>query len=467
QRRRPRGDAGHRLRARREEPLAGAARARDGQRRQHDQPRRLAALHARRRPVGPPVESVLRARRERPLLRPRARRARPGRQPCEPRHRHRRRGRRRPSRLRGGQPVGRCVLLPQHLPALRRRPGAGPAAAGRSSGLGALPPGGGGRGERAVARRPPVGRAGGRRQRPLGQAGADAPLRAGRARRGNTTRGRAAMARRGGAGAGRDPAPRPGVAPHRSRQRGHEKRGAAMKDVRLTALRRFAIAITVLNLLGHFVLGFEQAWATPIVSLLAAYSTEIALELLDAWRAGRRPRFLGGARAFVDFLLSAHISGLAVAMLLYANDRLLPIAFAAVTAIGSKYLFRVAVGSEGHSRHVFNPSNLGITATLLAFPWVGIAQPYMFTENLSRAASWLLPAVIVCTGSFLNAKLTRRIPLILAWLGAFVLQAAVRHFVLGNLFWPSLNPMTGVAFVLFTFYMVTDPATTPVTARGQ
>jgi len=240
-----------------------------------------------------------------------------------------------------------------------------------------------------------------------------------------------------------------------------------MKDVRLTALRRFAIAITVLNLLGHFVLGFEQAWATPIVSLLAAYSTEIALELLDAWRAGRRPRFLGGARAFVDFLLSAHISGLAVAMLLYANDRLLPIAFAAVTAIGSKYLFRVAVGSEGHSRHVFNPSNLGITATLLAFPWVGIAQPYMFTENLSRAASWLLPAVIVCTGSFLNAKLTRRIPLILAWLGAFVLQAAVRHFVLGNLFWPSLNPMTGVAFVLFTFYMVTDPATTPVTARGQ
>jgi len=235
----------------------------------------------------------------------------------------------------------------------------------------------------------------------------------------------------------------------------------------LTALRRFAIAITALNLLGHFVLGFEQAWATPIVSLLAAYSTEIVLEILDAWRAGRRPRFLGGGRAFLDFLLSAHISGLAVAMLLYANDRLLPIAFAAVTAIGSKYLFRVAVGTERHSRHIFNPSHLGITATLLAFPWVGIAQPYMFTENLSTAASWLLPAAIVCTGSFLNSKLTRRMPLILAWLSAFVLQAAVRHFVFGNLFWPSLNPMTGVAFVLFTFYMVTDPATTPVTARGQ
>jgi Na+-translocating ferredoxin:NAD+ oxidoreductase RnfD subunit len=240
-----------------------------------------------------------------------------------------------------------------------------------------------------------------------------------------------------------------------------------MKDMRLAALRRFAAAITALNLLGHFVLGFEQAWAAPIVSLLAAYSTEIALELIESWRLGRRPRFLGGGTAFVDFLLSAHISGLAVAMLLYANDRLLPIAFAAVTAIGSKYLFRVAVGTSGHSRHVFNPSNLGITATLLAFPWVGIAQPYMFTENLSLAASWLLPAAIVCTGSLLNAKLTKRVPLILGWLCAFVLQAAVRHFVFGNLFWPSLNPMTGVAFILFTFYMVTDPATTPGTAAGQ
>ena len=32
---------------------------------------------------------------------------------------------------------------------------------------------------------------------------------------------------------------------------------------------------------------------------------------------------------------------------------------------------------------------------------------------------------------------------------------------------PKLLPMTGVAFVLFTFYMVTDPATTPVRPRNQ
>ena len=240
---------------------------------------------------------------------------------------------------------------------------------------------------------------------------------------------------------------------------------AEQKDMRLGALRRFATAITVLNVLGHTVLGFEQSLATPVTAVLVAYATEILLELIEAWRLGRQPRFLGGGTAFVDFLLSAHITGLAVSMLLYANERLLPVAFAAAVAIGSKYLFRV--GTNGARRHFFNPSNLGITATLLAFPWVGIAQPYMFTENLSGAGDWVLPVIIIFSGSFLNTKFTRRIPLILAWLGGFVLQATLRHFAFGNLFLPSLNPMTGVAFLLFTFYMVTDPATTPSTRRGQ
>lgn len=237
------------------------------------------------------------------------------------------------------------------------------------------------------------------------------------------------------------------------------------KDMRLAALRRFATAITILNILGHTVLGFEQSLAQPLVALFTAYATEILFELLQARRERRQPRFLAGGTAPVDFLLSAHISGLAVAMLLYANDALLPVAFAAAMAITSKYLFRVGV--NGGSRHFFNPSNLGITATLIAFPWVGIAQPYMFTENLGAAGDWILPAIIVCSGSFLNTVFTKRVPLILAWAGTFVAQAAVRHLALDHSFPAALNPMTGVAFLLFTFYMVTDPATTPVTARGQ
>lgn len=237
------------------------------------------------------------------------------------------------------------------------------------------------------------------------------------------------------------------------------------KDMRLAALRRFAAAITILNVLGHTVLGFEQSWATPVVGVLSAYLAEILFEVVDSRLKARRPRFLAGGTAPIDFLLSAHISGLAVSMLLYSNERLFPVAFAAVTAIGSKYIFRAGV--NGHTRHFFNPSNLGITATLVCFPWVGIAQPYMFTENLAGAGDYILPLIIIGSGSFLNAKLTKRIPLILSWLGFFVAQAAVRNLLFGTFFLPSLNPMTGVAFLLFTFYMVTDPATTPSTVRGQ
>ena len=238
-----------------------------------------------------------------------------------------------------------------------------------------------------------------------------------------------------------------------------------MQDLRLAALRRFAVAMTVLNIVGHTVLGFEPPIAQPLLALAAAYGMELLLELLDARAQRRRPRFLGGPVTLVNFLLSAHITGLACAMLLYANGRVLPVMFAAAAAIGSKALFRVTM--ERGSRHFLNPSNFGITLTLLLFPWVGIAPPYQFTENIASWADWALPALFIVVGSFLNARFTRKIPVVLAWVTGFALQAMVRSAVHGTPLAAALMPMTGVAFLLFTFYMVTDPATTPVPWRHQ
>jgi Na+-translocating ferredoxin:NAD+ oxidoreductase RnfD subunit len=202
-----------------------------------------------------------------------------------------------------------------------------------------------------------------------------------------------------------------------------------------------------------------------LVALAAAYATEIVLELVDAKARGRALRFAGGGESLVDFLLSAHITGLAVAMLLYANQRLWPIAFAASFAIASKSALRLPV--NGVVRHVFNPSNLGIATTLLLFPSVGIAPPYMFTENLGPRGDWILPGVIICLGSFLNTRFTHRLPLIAAWLSGFVVQACLRHAIFGTQLAGAFMPMSGLAFLLFTFYMVTDPATTPSRPRAQ
>lgn len=239
----------------------------------------------------------------------------------------------------------------------------------------------------------------------------------------------------------------------------------APRDLRLPALRRFAIAITVLNLLGHTVLGFEQSWAQPLVALAAAYASELLLAALEARRQGRPAPWAGGRQRLLDALLAPHITGLAVSMLTYANDRLAPVAFASAAAIATKFVLRVPVGAR--SRHFLNPSNAGITLTLLVFPWVGIAQPYQFTEKLGAIGDVVLPALIVCSGSFLNTVFTRRIVLVGAWLGGFAAQALLRAFLFGTPPEAGLVPMTGVAFLLFTFYMVTDPATTPDDRRGQ
>ena len=235
--------------------------------------------------------------------------------------------------------------------------------------------------------------------------------------------------------------------------------------IRLGGLRRFAIAISILNILGHTVLGFEQSWAQPLVALATAYSLELLFEVLNCWSAGRKPAFTGGLRNFVDFLLPAHISGLAVGMLIYANDRLWVVAFGTAVAISSKLLLRTPI--NGKSRHFLNPSNFGITVTLLLFTWVSISPPYHFTENLDRIGDWLLPSIIVFTGSFLNTKFTRRIPLILAWVGGFVAQAIIRSLIFDTPLLAALAPMTGLPFVLYSFYMVTDPATTPFGTRSQ
>ena len=242
-------------------------------------------------------------------------------------------------------------------------------------------------------------------------------------------------------------------------------------EKRLGGLSRFAFAITVLNIVGHIFLGFEQSWVTPFAALAAAYGTELVGETVDAGVNGRLARYRGSFVNVVKFLLSAHISGLAVGMLLYAAENVAAVAFAASAAVASKYAVRMAIGTDRSGRpmvrHVFNPSNFGITITLLLFPTVGIAPPYQFTENTSGIVDWILPLIIVATGSYLNIKATGRIPLIIAWVLAFAIQAVIRATIHASTVESELLPMTGFAFILFTFYMITDPATTPTAKAKQ
>ena len=236
-------------------------------------------------------------------------------------------------------------------------------------------------------------------------------------------------------------------------------------STRLPALRRFAITISVLNLLGHTVLGFENSWAQMFVALGTAYLTELLLEVVDASAFGRPRRFEGGIVNFIDFLLPAHISGMAVSMLLFSGDLLLPFAFASAVAIGSKALFTFPVNDS--ERHFLNPSNTGIAVTVFLFPTIAPIMPWQFTESLPGSLSRVFAVVVICLGSYMNWRYARRVPLILAWVIVFALQGVVRCLINDLPLTVALVPLTGVSFLLFTFYMVTDPGATPSNTRTQ
>lgn len=225
---------------------------------------------------------------------------------------------------------------------------------------------------------------------------------------------------------------------------------------------------TLFAIAGHLWLGFEQAVTQTLAALVTGYLAAILFEWIDAKFLGRAPRFVGaGPKGLFAFLLSAHMTSITTSFLLYTGSGHLVLCFAVVAAIGSKYLFRIQ--SNGRLQHFLNPSNFGIALTLLIFPWSTVI-PYQYTEGLSgmsRPGNWILPLAILILGGRLNAIYTRRIPLILTWLVTFFVQGVIRNTVTGAPLFSGVQAATGVAFVLFTLYMITDPMTSPNGLRGQ
>ncbi|MYS21634.1 hypothetical protein GA0115240_13338 [Streptomyces sp. DvalAA-14] len=238
-------------------------------------------------------------------------------------------------------------------------------------------------------------------------------------------------------------------------------------DPRYLALRNFAISISIFNILGYTVLGFEQPWLWPFIAVATAYTTEIIFEVISSWAQQRQPRFRGnGARGLYEFLLPSHITALAVNMLLYANNQIMPVIFGVFVGVAGKHALQAPIA--GRMRHFMNPSNFGITVSLVCFgSWISIAPPYEFTERADTFFRVMIPIIIATAGTVINGVLTKRVGLIMGWMGGFFIQALVRHAIWHVALFSAFGPMTGVAFVLFTNYMITDPGTTPSRFRNQ
>ncbi|MER5325041.1 enediyne biosynthesis protein UnbU [Streptosporangium roseum] len=242
------------------------------------------------------------------------------------------------------------------------------------------------------------------------------------------------------------------------------------------ALRRFAGSITVMTVLGHTVLGFEQAYLTPIAGAATGVIAEFVLETVEAWAWRRPARYRGTPGQVADFFLPSYITGLTCAMLLYGGADPRPVVLAVLIGVGSTYVLRVrAPGMAGQrtgdapGRHYLNPSCSGALAVVLLFPWVGVAPPYGLAERVPGPPGSLVPlaVLVLVLGSAVNAGLIGRLPLVLGWMGGSVLQGLARGGLTDVSVISALLPMTGVALVLATGYVLTDLDTTPARPRGQ
>jgi len=154
--------------------------------------------------------------------------------------------------------------------------------------------------------------------------------------------------------------------------------------------------------------GSKYPSCQSFVAAVTCYACEITLEIIGAWSENRQPAFLGGGwKKFIIFLLPAHITGMATGMLIYDGDHVLPFIFGAAVAIASKAIFTVTV--HGKRRHILNPSNTGIVATVFLFPSVGAVYPWQFTQGLNGFWQWALPAIFIAAGTFLNSRFPKEV----------------------------------------------------------
>lgn len=214
-------------------------------------------------------------------------------------------------------------------------------------------------------------------------------------------------------------------------------------------IRRFALLVrdpryyqvAVLSLLltyGIAVLDFPFTAANALIIVATALGTQ--------WFAGE----LVGLSRFDP--LSALITSLSLTLLLRTDSPGIA-ALAACIAIASKFLIRF----EG--KHVFNPANFALI--VLSF-----ATPHAWLSSGQWGNTTLLAFGFACLG-FLVLTRARRAETTIAFLGGYALLLSGRALWLGDPLSIPLHQLQSGALLLFAFFMISDPKTTPDHALGR
>jgi Na+-transporting NADH:ubiquinone oxidoreductase subunit NqrB len=208
---------------------------------------------------------------------------------------------------------------------------------------------------------------------------------------------------------------------------------------RLRDPRYFQVAVlTSLLAVGIGILNFGIHWQNAVTIMLTAQFVQYI-----GTRLAGLPRFDP---------LSALITSLSLTLLLRTEFAGLA-ATAAVIAIGSKFLIRF------RNRHVFNPANVALVSLMLFSDsaWVSSGQ-------WGSAAFGAF--VLACLG-FLVLTRAKRAETTIAFLCIYGSLLFGRALWLGDPLSIPLHQIQSGALLIFAFFMISDPKTTPDAPLGR
>ena len=148
---------------------------------------------------------------------------------------------------------------------------------------------------------------------------------------------------------------------------------------------------------------------------------------------------------------SAFISSLSLCILL-RTDHLAIAALASVVAIGSKFVFR------WKDKHLFNPTNLALAVMLAC--GLGWISPGQWGQ-----VAWF-GFLIACLGSLVVTRAARA-DVTLAFLAFYLGLLYVRALWLGDPLAIPFHQVESGALLIFAFFMISDPKTTPDSRAGR
>ena len=199
--------------------------------------------------------------------------------------------------------------------------------------------------------------------------------------------------------------------------------------------------IIVLGLLltyGITVLDFGVRWQNALVIVCTA----LAVQFIGT-RYSALPHFDP---------LSPLITSLSLTLLLRTDDILFA-ALAATLAIGSKFLLRF------QGKHIFNPANFALVSLMLLSEnaWVSSGQ---------WGSAAIGAFVLACLG-FLVLTRARRAETTIAFIAIYGAMLFARAVWLDDPISIPLHQIQNGALLIFAFFMISDPKTTPNTGAGR